>query len=104
MVLAEGAAEGLGAPTISEKLEQLTGEHWRYVVLGYIQRGGSPTAADRVLATKISAYCVDSFANGKSNIMIGVIDKKLAETQLVTVYTEKKPLDSYLLDLVSVIT
>ena len=69
-----------------------------------MQRGGSPTATDRVLATKIGAYSVDSFNSGKTNIMVGVVDNKLAETPLVTVYTEKKPLDQYVLDLVTIIT
>lgn len=104
VVLAEGAADGIGALAAGQKLEELTGEKWRHVVLGYIQRGGSPTAADRVLASKLGGYCVDAFGDGKSNIMVGVIDKKLSETPLETVYTEKKPLDDYLLNLVSIIT
>ena len=104
VVLAEGADNIIGAHNASKKLEELTGERWRYVILGYIQRGGSPTATDRVLATKLGSYGVDCFASGTSNIMVGVVDNKLTVTPLVTVYTQKKPLDKYVLDLVNIIT
>ena len=104
VILAEGAENLMGAHNASKKLEELTGSKWRYVILGYIQRGGSPTATDRVLATKLGAYAVDCFNTGKSNIMVGVIENKLSETPLVTVYTKKKPLDQYALDLVTIIT
>ena len=104
VVLAEGADNGIGAHNASVKLEELTGERWRYVILGYIQRGGSPTATDRVLATKLGAFAVDCFKSGTSNVMVGVVDNKLTVTPLVTVYTQKKPLDKYILDLVTIIT
>lgn len=103
VVLAEGTDNKIGAHNASLKLEELTGERWRYVILGYIQRGGSPTATDRVLATKLGAYAVDCFKLGTSNIMVGVVDNKLSVTPLVTVYTQKKPLDRYILDLVTII-
>ncbi len=104
VILAEGAENLMGAHNASLKLEELTGAKWRYVILGYIQRGGSPTATDRVLATKLGAYAVDCISENKSNIMVGVIDNKLSETPLVTVYTKKKPLDQYALNLVTIIT
>lgn len=104
VVLAEGAAEGKGAMHVIHKLEELTKEKWRTVVLGYIQRGGSPTAKDRVLATTLGAYAVDSFVSGKSSVMVGSVGGNLIHTPLEEVFSKKKALNPYWVELIQVMT
>ena len=76
----------------------------RVVVLGHIQRGGSPTARDRILATRMGAAAAKAAFEGRSGIMIGEREGRIAEAPLGEVTrTKKKPdLDLYeLADLLS---
>ncbi len=70
-------AEGIDKPKkqsaasyISEKIEEGTGMETRKTILGYIQRGGSPSPMDRILATRFGAYAVDLIAEGDYNKMV----------------------------------
>jgi len=70
-------AEGIEKPKkqsaasyISEKIEEGTGMETRKTILGYIQRGGSPSPMDRILATRFGAYAVDLIAQGDYNKMV----------------------------------
>ncbi|WP_455367003.1 6-phosphofructokinase [Kaarinaea lacus] len=95
IVLAEGAYDG-GAMALSQVLTDKTGIACRPCVLGYIQRGGSPAALDRILATKLGAYSVEAVLHGVNGVMVGLINKELSLTPLEKTWTEKKPLDAYL--------
>lgn len=59
---------GIGA-LVSAELETLTDKESRYVVLGHLQRGGGPTAYDRVLATRFGAFAVELLERGESGVM-----------------------------------
>ncbi len=66
-------AEGYGsAVAISREIESLTGYEVRPVTLGHIQRGGSPTAPDRILASVMGAYAVESIVSGKTGKMVAI--------------------------------
>ena len=54
---------------VAKELESLTGKESRHVVLGHLQRGGSPSSYDRVLATRFGAYAVDLLREGQSGVM-----------------------------------
>jgi len=54
----------------------------RVTVLGHIQRGGSPTSFDRVLASRMGVYSVDCLLNGLSNVMIGIKDDEMIHIQV----------------------
>jgi 6-phosphofructokinase 1 len=95
IVLAEGAYEG-GAMAFSHVLSEKTGITCRPCVLGYIQRGGSPAALDRILATKLGAFAVEAVLQGVTGVMAGLINKELSLTPLEKTWTEKKALDPYL--------
>src|SRR5699024_442842 len=62
IILAEGVGSG---PDYGKRIEEATGLETRVTVLGHIQRGGSPTAADRVLASRLGAQAVDVLLEGK---------------------------------------
>lgn len=66
-------AEGIGSGTeIGEKVKEETGWETRVTVLGHIQRGGKPTAFDRVLASRMGAKAVDLLLNQKHNQMVSI--------------------------------
>ena len=57
---------------LTNQLEQLTGLESRLTILGHLQRGGTPSAADRVLATRLGSACVEYFEQGVKGCMIAV--------------------------------
>lgn len=95
IVVAEGAWQG-GAITLAHALQQQTGLECRPCVLGHIQRGGSPTTLDRLLATKLGAYAVEMAMQNQSGVMVGESDHQLISTPLEQTWSNKKPLDEYL--------
>jgi 6-phosphofructokinase 1 len=98
LIVAEGEEEG-GAIEIAKKLKEKSGQDYRAIVLGHMQRGGCPTAMDRVLGTELGAYAVDRFIEGDTKVMVGKIGNRLTTTPLEKVFSEKKPLDSYQIQL-----
>ena len=102
LVVAEGEHEG-DAFAIAEKVKARTGFEPRVTVLGHIQRGGRPTARDRILATKLGAYAVDVIAEGRTDVMVGEVRGDLVATPLEETATRKKALDPYLLRLIPVL-
>jgi 6-phosphofructokinase 1 len=71
IVVAEGV-EG-GAFRVAEQLKKLSRNEYRVCILGHIQRGGSPTAADRCLATRLGTYAVKAVVEGETGKMVGEI-------------------------------
>lgn len=61
----------------AEKLEKATGYECRAEVLGRIQRGGSPSASDRVLAARLGVHAVDLIMEGKGGLCVGLINNKV---------------------------
>ncbi len=72
---------GVGV-VLGDQLERLTGQEARTVVLGHLQRGGSPTAADRILATQLGAEAVCLAARGKFGRMVAVQNGAMSSVTL----------------------
>ncbi len=70
IVTAEGAAK---APDVAKTLTMMTGLETRFVVLGHVQRGGTPVAGDRILATRLGAVAVELLAKGEFGKAVGVL-------------------------------
>lgn len=82
VIVAEGD-DGGGAKEIMDKVAPyLKGYTLRHSVLGHIQRGGNPSAFDRILATRMGAYAVDLVLEGVSNVMIGSMGDRLVTLPL----------------------
>lgn len=82
IVVAEGDETGGGnevATIIKKRLPHLD---TRVCILGHIQRGGSPTCLDRLIASRLGYAAVDSLIEGKHNTMIGIMNNKLHYTPL----------------------
>lgn len=90
IVVAEGAARG---EDVSQKITELSGIDARVTVLGHIQRGGTPTATDRILASKLGDFAVRQLIAGESGKSCGVIKGELVMTDIDTVVNTKKPFD-----------
>ncbi len=101
VLVAEGAAHGFD---VGERLRVGTGYDTRVTVLGHIQRGGSPTAFDRVLATRLGAAAVDALLGGQSNIMVGVQGAATVACELDSVISQKRGLDVSLYELEAVMS
>lgn len=71
----------------------------RVTRLGHTQRGGTPTVADRTLATRLAAHAVTCLANGESGVLVGSINNVITTTPLAEVVAHTKPLDLSLLAL-----
>jgi len=98
IVVAEGDEEG-GALEIAHKVRELGPIECRATILGHTQRGGPPTAEDRMLASRLGAAAVRALLEGDSDKMVGRVDNKVVRTPLVDTWSEKKPFDQELYEL-----
>ncbi len=92
VVVAEGD-HPRGAQAIAEKVGGLTGMEYRVVELGHVQRGGSPTANDRILAAELGAAAVTALADQVSGFMVGKCGSEICHTQLEETWSRKKELN-----------
>ncbi len=84
-------AEGCGSSIeFADKISKNTGLDVRVSNLGYIQRGGTPTARTRILASKFGAYAVKLISEGKSNLLVGLLDGEIAVTPIRTAIAKEK--------------
>jgi 6-phosphofructokinase 1 len=97
-VVAEGDEEG-NAYEIATKLEARSGLKSHVTVLGHVQRGGAPTAADRVLATKLGWAAVEALMDEAVPCMVGEEDHVVTRHPLADSWTRKKALDPLLVSL-----
>ena len=82
IIVAEGEQEGGSLELINKVSPMLEGFDLRPTVLGHIQRGGSPSAFDRILATRMGSYAVELLLDGQHGVMIGSSGDNLITTSL----------------------
>ncbi len=102
VVVAEGDDAGR-AFDIAEKLGHGLVMDFRVCVLGHIQRGGAPSAQDRLLASKLGAAAVRALVEGRTGVMVGLISAKVVETPFEETWVTDKRLDTELLYLMKVL-
>ena len=84
-------AEGVGSAfDIAKDLKDKVKSEMRVTVLGHIQRGGTPSALDRIIATKMGAYAVDLLLEGTSGVMVGIESNKLVTYPISHAWEAKK--------------
>jgi 6-phosphofructokinase 1 len=101
LLVAEGAGKGFA---IGEVIRELTGWDTRVTVLGHIQRGGSPTAFDRMLASKMGAKAVDLLLAGDQAKMVGVIGGNVVATDITEALNTPRQPDMSLYELAGVLS
>ena len=97
IVLAENLWPG-GATGLVEQFKSQYKINCAACILGHIQRGGSPVAKDRILATKLGVAAIKAINEGKSNIMIGEANNKIAEVALIDAIQHQKQVSKNLVD------
>mgnify|MGYP002721571762 FL=1 len=79
IVLAEGV---MGGNEFAEKLDAIDNFHVRVTVLGHVQRGGSPSARDRVLASRFGAAAVDLLKEDKGGLALGIKNEAIVSNPI----------------------
>jgi len=98
-------AEGIGHSTgMARRIEAATGIETRATILGYMQRGGSPTCKDRVYASVMGSYAVDLLSEGKSNRVVAYKDGQFVDYDIDEALAMKKEIDNYQFQLSSLLS
>jgi 6-phosphofructokinase 1 len=106
VVIAEGDILG-GARRVEKALRDdpaFSGIDLRVSILGHTQRGGSPTARDRVLASRLGAAAVEALVEGHENVMVGVVNNEIRLTPMRNVWSRKKNINYELLKLTQLLS
>ncbi len=96
IVVAEGAVSGF---EVAKDIERHMGLETRVTVLGHVQRGGAPTAFDRLIASRLGAKAVDSLLAGGADLVMGIKGDAVVSTPVGQVLSHKKAIDMDLYDL-----
>lgn len=79
------------ASTVAREIQELSGAEVRVTSLGHVQRGGGPTAVDRVLCTRLGTRAAELLAEGTRNVMVAVRDQACVPVPLEQVAGKRKP-------------
>ncbi len=101
IVIAEGVSSGI---ELAKKIEVRTGLETRVTVLGHIQRGGSPTAFDRVLASRLGAEAVELLLKRKSGYMVGIKNNQIISIPIEEAFLQMHEIDSSLYQLANILS
>jgi len=101
IIVAEGAGKALD---IGQQISVMTGLETKVTILGHLQRGGSPTSFDRVLASRMGAKAVDALMEGYHKHMVGIIADKIVPTPLETTFQGRRSIDLKLYDLANILS
>jgi 6-phosphofructokinase 1 len=103
VLVAEGYGQGGGMEIAAKVKEQMPELDARISILGHVQRGGSPTSADRLLGSRLGLGAIEGLLDGEKNVMAGIIQGELTFTPLKDAVTKKKPIDEEILRMVRII-
>ena len=104
IIVAEGAKEGNAAEVASELKQKCAGYDIRVVVLGHIQRGGSPTCMERVRASQMGLEAVQALIDGQRGVMIGIVNDHVAHTPFSKAIKNQEKIDSQLLQMIDILS
>lgn len=104
VIVSESEITG-GANGLAERMRREHPEYdVRVSILGHIQRGGSPTAYDRILAGRMGVAAIDALMDGLRNIMIGVVDNEIVHVPLAKAIKDDKPVNEQLLGVLQILS
>lgn len=103
LIAAEGQKPGR-AYDLAENIRKKAGFEAKVCILGHIQRGGRPTAADRVLASQLGAAAVQVLLQGQNNVMVGIQNQQVVYEPLESCLNQKKLVSQNLLDLIDTLS
>jgi len=101
IIVAEGA---VNAFEIGSQIKEKTGLETRVIVLGHIQRGGTPTAFDRILASQLASKAVDLLKENIGGKMVGQVRNEIVVTDIEEILSTKKILDKKAFELAKILS
>ena len=102
IIKAEGSK--LSSQEVVDKISEITGKDTRMVVLSYLQRGGSPTSDDRILATMAGAKAAELLYDDADSKAIGIVGNKITVLPLYDALQITRDMDPYMLELIGVLS
>jgi 6-phosphofructokinase 1 len=93
VVVAEGGESGNAMEIAAQVEQQFSHYDTKVTVLGHVQRGGTPSCADREIAGKLGVAAVEAILMGKSGVMVGIINHNLSITPFADVVKTKKAIN-----------
>ena len=103
LVVAEGDDFGGAAELLKLVKDRFPKIDTRATVLGHIQRGGAPTYADRVLASRLGYAAVNALREGNTQMMVGIINGELAYTPFEKVVKENAKISDDMIEMIRVL-
>ena len=96
IMMAEGYGHGFDVAKI---IQAESGLETRVIVLGHLQRGGSPLASDRIIASRLGAHAVEMLVAGHHGVQVGLVSGDYVETPLEVVTSRRRQIDMHIYDL-----
>jgi 6-phosphofructokinase 1 len=103
IVVAEGDGFGGAEETSKYIKERLPNADIRVCILGHIQRGGSPSCLDRLIASRMGYHAVESLLEGHHNVMVGILNNKLHYTPLEKAVKAKQKISDQWMKIVKIL-
>ena len=76
----------------------------RVTILGHLQRGGTPTAFDRILASRLGYASIEALKEGQRNVMVGIHDDEIVYVPIDRAVKKDKPIDRELINVLGVLS
>jgi 6-phosphofructokinase 1 len=103
VIVAEGNKNG-DAATLAKQFKEKNPEYdVKVTIIGHLQRGGSPTALDRVLASRMGNSAVQTLLKGDSGVALGIINDKITFTPFIDAISKNKPLNKDLVKMAEIL-
>ncbi len=97
-------AEGVGKPyEVAEQITSKTGSDVRVSIIGYLQRGGTPTPSDRILGSRLGAFAVEILKSGKGGRAVGIKGNDLVDIDITEALSMKKDYDKEIYELATIL-
>lgn len=104
VLVAESEITG-GAMGMAERVKKEFPQYdVRVTILGHVQRGGSPTANDRILASRMGAAAIDALKEDQRNVMIGIVNDEIVYVPFAKAIKKNKPINETLMNVVKILS
>lgn len=103
IIVAEGEESGKATRLANLVKKEIPELDTKVSTLGHVQRGGAPTAADRVLASRLGCGAVNGLINGETDVMVGVINHNIVYTPLKDAIEKEKPVSPDLIEIIDIL-
>lgn len=105
VLVSESPKDGKGAQYYADRVKKEYPQYdVRVSILGHLQRGGTPTALDRILASRMGVASIEALDEGQRNVMIGIVNDKIVYVPFSRAIKMDKPIDKELIDTLAILS